>query len=126
MKYDVENINGAWMTGHTRTGNIFKNGFLCVLIQIYALGNGDAEKSTVDLGIRSLDDKVNEIPDVTCRVWLLVILDKMVKEGILRFGEDPQDMNVLEKECLEIGNGFMDEAVANKQPRPLVVSKFCV
>ena len=127
MKYDVKNINNSWMTDHAWTGNIFKTNFLCVLIQIATLGDGDEEKemSTLDLGIRSLDESVNEIPGVTCRVWLFVILERLAREGILRFGEGLENVGLLERECMDFGNAVMGDAAANVQPRPVVVSRFC-
>lgn len=137
-KYDVKGINknnSHWVTDHAWTGNIFKTNFLCVLIRIADLGHGDGDDGErLDEGIHALDGCVNDIPGVTCRVWLFVVLERLVREGVWGLRDDIGDVDGggdglgllrLEKECMEFGNRVRQEAALNIQPRPVVVSRFC-
>lgn len=55
---------------------------------------------------------------ITCRVWILTVLRKLVDEGFVHC-----DIGVLEKDCLEVGNEHSATASANEQPRPVVKSR---
>ena len=123
MRYEVTNVtNLGWITKHEWVGNIFKTNFLCVLVRIAELGVGGDEKVKLDAAIRSLDGRVNSVPGVTCRVWLFVIMEVLVKEGFVRCDGSGED---LEEECKQLGNGASGAAAENQQPRPVVVSSLC-
>lgn len=126
-KYDVKSINDHWLTDHAWTGNIFKTNFLCVLIRIADVG--DVDRKRLDEGIRALDECVNDIPGVTCRVWLFVVLERLVREGVLGLRDVDGGVGLglmrLERECMDFGNRVRQEAALNRQPRPVVVSRFC-
>lgn len=107
-----------------------------MLIRIADLGDGDGDGDgeRLDQGICALDACVNDILGVTCRVWLFVVLERLVREGVSGFrdvdvdvdgGDDGLGLLRLERECMEVGNSVCQEAALNCQPRPVVVSRFC-
>lgn len=72
--------------------------------------------------MRERDGDLNEIPAVTCRVWLLVVLERLIGMGVVRCEGGVQGV---ERECLGFGNEFMEEAAGNVQPRPVVRAGGC-
>lgn len=72
--------------------------------------------------MRERDAGLNEIEEVTCRVWLLIVLKRLVKEGIVQCASGLGSDKV-EEECMVIGNRFAEEAARNVQPRPVVKSR---
>ncbi|KAL3472276.1 hypothetical protein BJX99DRAFT_235857 [Aspergillus californicus] len=107
------------MTEHGPTGGIFKENFLCVLIQIATVPVEKHEQ--LDRTMRSRDGDVNSIPGVTCRVWLFTIFEALMRDSIVRCSS----VNAVQEDCMGIGNEYMVSAAANAQPRPVVVSRVC-
>lgn len=119
VKYHMKNIGGGWIADHGPTGGVFKSNFLCVLIQVATLPQ--TARNTLDELMRSRDADVNMIPGVTCRVWLMKILQKLIQNGIVRCSNP----DALQQECMSFGNQYGPGAAINQQPRPVVRSKFC-
>ncbi|KAB8271637.1 hypothetical protein BDV30DRAFT_213315 [Aspergillus minisclerotigenes] len=71
--------------------------------------------------MRSHDGDINSIPGVTCRVWVMTIIQKLIQNGIVLCN----DCNALERECMGFGNQYNAAAAKNDQPRPVVKSKLC-
>ncbi|OJD10819.1 hypothetical protein ACJ73_09685 [Blastomyces percursus] len=113
LKYHV---NG-WITDHGSTGGVFKSNFLCVLVEIASVP--PAKHSHLDQVIRSRDRDLNSIPDVTCRVWLVVILQALIQAGVVRCSS----VEALQQECMAFGNQYSAAAAENIQPRPVVRSR---
>lgn len=65
------------------------------------------------------DGNLNDIDGVTCRVWLFVILKRLMEQGIVR----DLDVDKMQEECMAIGNGFSEDSARNVQPRPIVRSR---
>lgn len=108
---------------HASTGCIFKTAFLCVVIQIAEIAAVRVRE--MEAIMRERDDDVNEINGVTCRVWLKGTLERLVRAGVVecRGDLDGRDLwDVVQEEIFAIGNGFMDDAARNIQPRPMVKS----
>lgn len=123
-KHEVTNYGssevGGWITSHEPASAVFKDAFLCVLIRI---ADVPEEKGGILEGImKERDVDLNEIEGVTCRVWLFIILKRLMEEGIVR----GVDVAKAEEECMEIGNGFAKEAARNLQPRPVVKLRVCL
>ena len=59
-------------------------------------------RNTLDELMRSHDADVNMIPGVTCRVWLMKILQKLIQNGIVRCSNP----DALQQECMSFGNQF--------------------
>lgn len=123
-KHEAVNNSGGWCVEHASTGCIFKTAFLCVVIQIAEIG--DVRVREMEAIMRERDDDVNEIDGVTCRVWLKGTLERLVRAGVVECRGDlgGRDLwDVVQEEMFAIGNGFMDDAARNIQPRPMVKSK---
>lgn len=120
FEYQVMNLNNRWIPDHGRTGGVLKANFLCVLIQIASIPQ--AKRDLLDETIRSRDKDITSNPGVTCRVWLMTILQRLIELGIVQCN----DYNALEQECIAIGNEFSAGAAANNQPRPVVRSRVCL
>jgi hypothetical protein len=117
--YQVKGLSEGWITDHGVTGCIFKSLFLCCLVQI---GNiSSTKKQELDQTIRSCDSTLNEICDVTCKVWLFEVLPRLIEQGFVRC-DNPE---ALKAECLAIGNKFRVEASGNVQPRPAKIANTC-
>lgn len=119
-KYHIKNLGGGWITDHGPTGGVFKSNFLCVLVQIATVPQ--TIHVQLDQIMRTYDANVNSIPGVSCRVWLLTILQKLIQNGIVRCSNIVQ----LQQECLAIGNQHSAAAAQNTQPRPVVRSRVCL
>ncbi len=117
--YQVKGLGEGWISDHGVSGCIFKSLFLCCLVRIGSIPAASEQK--LDRIIRSCDKSLNEIPNVTCKVWLFKILLQLVQQGFMQC----HDSKILETECLAFGNGFRWEASANVQPRPVVVATSC-
>lgn len=59
-----------------------------------------------------------KFPGVTCRVWLLEVLPRLIGQGFVYY-DNPE---ALMAECLAVGNKSKFEASANVQPHPVVVA----
>ncbi|KAJ6095209.1 hypothetical protein N7486_005955 [Penicillium sp. IBT 16267x] len=119
-KYHMRNLGGSWMPDHGPTGGVFKSNFLCVLVQV-AIVPGTVY-GRLDQTMRSHDGDVNSIPGVTCRVWLMEILQKLIQQGIVRCS----NAEALLQECMGIGNQYRASAAINQQPRPVLRSRLCL
>ncbi|EEH03886.1 conserved hypothetical protein [Histoplasma capsulatum G186AR] len=118
-KYHVKNLGSGWITEHGSTTGLFKSNFLCVVVQIAAVA--EAKYAQVDQIMRTHDGKLNSIPGISCRVWILSILQMLIENGIVQCSSCAE----LEQECFEIGNQHRFGAIANNQPRPVVRSTLC-
>ncbi|KAJ5474895.1 hypothetical protein N7475_004461 [Penicillium sp. IBT 31633x] len=116
IKYHVRGIGGGWITGHEATAVLFTENFLCVVIQIATIPA--SAHGSVDEIMKSYDEKLNSIPGITCRTWLVKVLDMLVEEGFVQC-----DVGELERDCFEFGNEHSGSASANEQPRPVVNSR---
>ncbi|CAG7957913.1 unnamed protein product [Penicillium salamii] len=119
-KYHVKNLGRGWIPDHGPTGGVFKSNFLCALVQV-AIVPGTV-CGQLDQIMRSHDSDVNSIPGVTCRVWLMKILEKLIQQGIFRCS----NVDALLQECMTIGNQYSASAAINQQPRPVVRSRLCL
>ncbi|KAI1946970.1 hypothetical protein LOZ12_002527 [Ophidiomyces ophidiicola] len=119
-KYHIKNLGAGWITDHGPTGGVFKSNFLYVLVQIANVPQ--ARHVQLDQIMRMHDNQVNSIPNVTCRVWVLTILQELIQHGIVRCS----NILALQQECLEIGNQHRAAAAQNNQPRPVVCSSVCL
>lgn len=119
IKYHLKNLGGGWITDHGWTGGVMKSQFLCVLVQIASIAADEEQR--LDRIMRTYDGSANDIADVTCRVWLVEILQHLVQEKLV----ECNDLQSLLAECFAFGNQYMTDAAANRQPRPVVVSTHC-
>ncbi|KAL4916556.1 hypothetical protein BDW62DRAFT_103327 [Aspergillus aurantiobrunneus] len=120
LKYHMRNLGGGWIPDHGPTGGVFKSNFLCVLIEIANVPH--AKHGSLDQIMRSRDGDVNSIPGITCRVWLMVILRELIRQGIVRCS----NIDGLQQECMAFGNQYSSGAANNTQPRPVVRSTLCL
>jgi hypothetical protein len=118
-KYHIKNLSNGWITDHGPTAGVFKSNFLCVLIQIAAISQERMRET--DAIIRSKDDQINQIPGVSCRVWLMTILAILRARSLLKCN----DLYALQEECFRFGNEHSVGALGNDQPRPVKRSRLC-
>ena len=113
------------MPHHDPVAGILKTNFLCTLVHIADIP--EASIGRVEEIMRERDGDLNEIPGVTCRVWLMVILGRLVEEGVvvLQGGIEGRGVEAVEEDCMDWGNGVAGEAARNVQPRPVVRSRVC-
>ncbi|KAL5360963.1 hypothetical protein BJX96DRAFT_165553 [Aspergillus floccosus] len=120
LKYHMRNLGAGWIPDHGSTGGVFKSNFLCVLVQIASVP--PAKYSQLDQVMRSRDRDINSIPGVTCRVWLVVILQALIQAGVVRCSS----VEALQQECMAFGNQYSAGAATNTQPQPVVRSRICL
>ncbi|KKZ61004.1 hypothetical protein EMCG_04340 [[Emmonsia] crescens] len=118
-KYHIKNFGIGWITDHGQTSGVFKSNFLCVLVHIATVPQ--EKHAQVHQTMKSLDSNINSIPGISCRVWLLSILQMLIQHGIVRSSSYTE----LEQECFTIGNQHSSRAADNDQPRPVVRSRVC-
>ncbi|PYH75179.1 uncharacterized protein BO88DRAFT_356220 [Aspergillus vadensis CBS 113365] len=116
-KYHMRNLGSGWIPDHGQTGGVFKSNFLCTLVEIASVPV--AKQEQLHQIMRSRDGDVNSIPGVTCRVWLMVILESLIQAGIVRCN----NAEALQQECISFGNRYSADAAKNSQPRPVVRSQ---
>lgn len=119
-KYHMTKLGSGWIPDHGHTSGVFKSNFLCVLIQIEVVQ--EANHGLLDQIMKSRDGDVNDIPGITCRVWLLTILQELIRHGLVRCSS----VDELQQECMAFGNKYSADAVRNVQPRPVVSSTLCL
>ena len=117
-KYHVKNLGDGWLTDHGATKGALKSMFLCVVVAIAAIPA--ARAAELEATMRTFDHGLNDVPGVTCRVWLFRVLELLLQTGFVRC--DP-DTAALEAECKAFGNQHLTSALQNEQPRPVVVSR---
>ena len=115
-KYQMTSPGDGWIADHASKGGVFKSQFRCVLVQIGSIPA--AKEAKLDQIMRSHDHSVNDIPGVTCRVWMFTILPVPIEASLLHCG----DLASLQKECIDFGNPCMYSAGENDQPRPVKIS----
>ncbi|KAJ5312133.1 hypothetical protein N7508_002963 [Penicillium antarcticum] len=119
MKYHVSSLTGGWIPEHG-PNSVLKSNFFCVLIQIASVV--ETNLALLDNVMRTHDKDMNGILGVTCRVWLVMILEKLVQGGMVRC----ENLQALEEECMAFGNEYSASAAVNEQPRPVVKSRLCL
>ncbi|PKY08484.1 hypothetical protein P168DRAFT_301174 [Aspergillus campestris IBT 28561] len=122
-KYHIVNSNpsSTWVASHGPESGILKTFLLAGLTRIGEIPDNPAVLAKTDEVIRSFDGQLNEM-DVTCRTWLVRVLEVLQREvGVPRY-RDGKDAGDLEREVLGFGNEVAGEAARNVQPRPVVES----
>jgi hypothetical protein len=118
-KYHIRGINDSWIPAHESVANILSDNYLCVLIEIATLGSDVHER--MDQIMKSFDSTLNLVSGITCRTWLMMVLHMLVGSGLVNL-----DVEEVERECYDFGNGFSLAASLNVQPRPVVKSMFAL
>ncbi|OQE17338.1 hypothetical protein PENSTE_c021G09850 [Penicillium steckii] len=120
LKYHIVNDDeDAWKAAHGETRGVFKSLQLCALVHIATI-QPDA-RDDVDHIIKSLDGELNEYPGITCRVWVMMIVQLLACRRFLYcpLADD------LEYECMEIGNCCQIDVITGRQPRSVIKSQVC-
>ncbi|KAJ5700922.1 hypothetical protein N7493_011968 [Penicillium malachiteum] len=121
-KYHVRGVGGGWIPAHEDTHAVMKEFLLVGLFKIADISPKHEEK--IDPIMRTFDGQLNR-PEITCRVWLLWVLD------ILQHTDDGDrivkcdTLNDLEAEIKDWGNQHAMSAANNVQPRPAGASLIC-
>ncbi|KAF2796642.1 hypothetical protein K505DRAFT_335024 [Melanomma pulvis-pyrius CBS 109.77] len=121
-KYHIKNQGSGWIADHGPTSGVLKSFLLVGLLQIAAIPNNWEDH--VDQQLRTYDSVLNDLSDMTCRVWIFLVLALLQKEvngyKILKC----TDLTALEADIMAWGNQNAASADANHQPRPVSISKF--
>lgn len=120
VKYHIRNIGDGWIPDHGQTGEVLKTMYLCVLIEVANVP--ETMYGVLDDTMRSLDGNLNAISGMTCRVWVLIVVKRLIELGVIRCESE----EVFQEECMMFGNMFSAQAAENLQPRPVVRAQFCI
>ncbi|PLN85773.1 hypothetical protein BDW42DRAFT_159961 [Aspergillus taichungensis] len=127
-KYHIVNEGSTgsnWVACHGPEVGILKTFLLAGMTRIATVPADPAVLEKTDRLVRSFDGELNEL-GVTCRTWLLRVLEVLQGEvGVPRF-VDGMDVGALERETLAFGNMVAGEAAGNVQPRPVFESLVCL
>ncbi|KAG8526060.1 uncharacterized protein KY384_000822 [Bacidia gigantensis] len=121
-KYHFQNPGPGgqgWLPGHASTHGVFRSFALTAVIQIAHVPV--SKEAQLDAVMRSYDESHTTIPNMSCRIWLLAVLKRLVEAGLVRC----KSIDALEEECRTIGAHHFSSALKNEQPRPVVVSTTC-
>lgn len=121
-KYHVKQQGSGWIADHGNTAGVFKSFLLVGLFRIADVPMG--LEAQVDQTIRTYDNQLNQ-PGISCRVWLLWILGFLQKPLSGQIVLKCNDLEALENETKEWGNGHAMGAATNVQPRPIGSSSLC-
>ena len=122
--YHIKGSPGSWYTDHGVTYGVLKAFLLIGLVQVAVVP--PRMKAYTDQTIRKLDDQVNGFGGMTCRVYVLLALER------LRVPYDGQlivicdDLLALEDELKEWAYSEAPRAYVNVQPRPVRKSVACI
>lgn len=118
MKYHATGSPNTWMASHGSSSNVLKEFLLCVLVEVGRVSPNRLDE--LDQIMKTHDDELNAIPGLTCRVWIWMIVEKLMERAIL---QNSGSLDELEHECKAFGNIFSAGASRNEQPRPVVKSE---
>ncbi|KAJ5321977.1 hypothetical protein MYU51_002665 [Penicillium brevicompactum] len=118
-QYHVRARNGSLEPAHETILNIMAGHFLCILIEVATLHQDKVTYGRVDQIMKSFDATLNLVSGLNCRTWVLMVLHMLVGAEMVHL-----NIELLEKECLDFGNGFSIAASLDVQPRPVVKSMF--
>ncbi|OJD13800.1 hypothetical protein AJ78_05782 [Emergomyces pasteurianus Ep9510] len=119
LRSDPPEPNDFHWAYYFHTNSQSGSNFLCVLVHIAAVPQ--EKRTQVDPIMKALDGNINSIPGVTCRVWIMKVLEMLIENGIVRCNSTSE----LQDECFTIGNQNSAAASKNNQPRPVVRSRVC-
>lgn len=125
-KYHIKSEGSGWIADHGDAVAVMKSFLLVGAFRIADVPEDSNEH--VDRTVRTYDDRLNTaVPGITCRVWLLRVLELLrgVEGGdggrVLRC----EDVGALEGEVMRWGNENASSADLNVQPRPVADSVLC-
>lgn len=111
----MKNLGMGWIADHGPKASVFNSRSLCTLIQIASIPAN--LEQLLDEKIRSFDDSVNYIAGMTCRVWVLRVIEVLIQNGLAHCNDLPG----LETECMAFGNQHRIRDFAKFQPAPVEV-----
>lgn len=120
-KYHIRNIGGGWIAEHSSKSGITGSAFLIGSILIGHVDLSLSEKVTTI--VTQHDEVLNDIPSVTCRVWLKIVLQKLIDGDILKLAGTVAQ---LEEEITRIGDENEGDALNGILPRPIWTSSLVV
>ena len=120
-KYHIRNIGAGWIADHSSKSGIINSTFLIGSILI---GNIDPSlsKQVTDI-VTQYDETLNDIPGVTCRVWLETVLQNLIDGNILKLGGTIAQLG---EEIMQIGDENEGDALIGILPRPTWTSSLAV
>lgn len=121
MQFSVNQLGVGWITAHERTAGVMNLLFLVGLVKI-----GSCEDSAeLERLVRVEDDMLNEIPGVTCRVYTMRAIQRLLEASILRsiFNATLEE---IEEELRHFALAHEEDANMAIQPRPLHFSKLFI
>ncbi|KAK2795122.1 hypothetical protein FQN51_000540 [Onygenales sp. PD_10] len=124
MKHHIRNEGSGWIPDHGSTVNIMKELLLVGLLRIAQVPESIGREG-LERALRTFDGALNG-GDMTCRVWVLKVLGVLRGEGLFGDVEGGVDLEALEKEVKDWGNGHSMSASRNVQPRPVGESVLCL
>ena len=119
-KYHIKGMGRGWIADHGPTNGVFKSFLLVGLFHIATIDIDRRSLGQLDGLMRTYDNQLNT-PGITCRVWVLWVLQQLQNNGLLKCN----DLQALESEVFNFGNKYAVDAADGKQPRPIKVSKIC-
>ncbi|CZT17627.1 uncharacterized protein RCC_03464 [Ramularia collo-cygni] len=119
-KYHITGSAGRWIAAHSDARNTFKSQSLSVLVQIGQIPQSATDQ--LDQIMKSHDHELNNLPGLTCRVWVFTVVEKLVAAGLLTM---TGTTSTLEDECKAYGNQLSSGDAQKDQPRPVVRSAIC-
>ena len=123
IKYHLKSLANGWIADRGTTCGIFKSFLLFGLIRI-----ADVPATWinhVDGVLRSYDNRLNNTPGITCRLWLFWVLELLRKPvNNYRFLKC-DDLTTLEQEIMTWGNRYAHDTSQNVQPRLTHDSTLC-
>lgn len=111
---------GNWIADHGVTKGVLKSMALIGLMRISREDPAN-ERVIADI-IRQEDAILNNIPEITCRIWVLRACERLRQAGYMSF----PSLEALEREAFAFGNLNLQSADRALQPRPLVDSRVCI
>ncbi|KAJ5923625.1 hypothetical protein N7454_008870 [Penicillium verhagenii] len=121
-KYHVKDIGQGWIPDHGVNHAVMKEFLLVGLFQIAHVPTGQEEY--LDRIMRTFDGRLN-VPETTCRIWILWVLALLQGTVDGRRLLECDDVQALEEEIKDWGNENAMGAANNEQPRPVGRSSLC-
>lgn len=82
-KYHITGSEGRWLVAHETTRSVTRQFLLVCLIRVASAAIEQQELA--DRIIRQEDDTVNQIPGITCRIYVRRICERLKAAGLMTF-----------------------------------------
>lgn len=112
LKYHIRDVGQGWMTDHVSTLGVHNELFLIGAVGIARVPK--TRREDLDRLVKQDDAELLTIPVLTCRTWVLRVLDRLHDAGLVQ-----ESSEEVEKRAKAFAVEHFGSALLAQQPRPV-------